>query len=1442
MRSPQARFFSVLVLSVLVFTLLLLPSVHAVEVEVVNQPGFAQITVIYTDAVQMRSAQLEFPNDRGLPTSVGLCRLGDTAGFSKEIVYRSCTNGQPQSLEAGTYLLKLEATDDKGRDLRDYPAFRILGIEIIRESPRCLATAKNEMTIAFSTIREEDNGTITAVPTYCSYRKGTDAPFFREEAKESAHTIKLNVPSQGFPLRVECAETKSGTSLIGQKATASWDLLFDPTPPTITDTRFIPTKLTDRDDPSAALHFSTSDPVACRIRQAPTSAAPDPVWRPASLGSIACGEYGGVEAPYQLLLPVTDEFDPTILEERTYTYELNCTNLAGLSIKKTLAYTSNLGQDLVIRKITPDDALKTAGTAELIVKPLLVDTSLAPIGACYLNPPNVACGALTNPLADTIDPTQPPVPGEHLNAFSATVNLIQGKNLLRVRCCIETPEGTIDESANFTVTVDSIPPGPVAIKTTTGVCDGQINATFIAKDKDIANYTYVVTYGGEEIALDTIPATATHVSVRIPIIDERELVWSVYATDIAGNDGPENSTEPARLHAGEEEECTGVPFIILESPKPLGYATKSPYTFSVRARRPAVCKYGSTPENLVIFPQKDGLVFSAPDLTAPTKTFYVQCDEDGRIHRKRFDIGYLTASPSIGISGKSTLHDRLNAQTVLTVTTDQSTACTIAGRGNPEGSPFDNEQGDPSSLASYGTTHIKTLDFSDITTNTLQEFMYTITCQNLAGKKSTAKKTITVHFGASMTFTVISPGSYVGTPDVELAIEPDRAASCTWRNSTAPVSDASPFTVSEGIHRTAFTDLEDGQHEYAVFCRSDDGTREAGGTVSFTVDTTTPSMTLSGPSAVCIGTPAQFRIEASTLDPEPIIGYDVQPLKASFNGTLPVIVIPTDDMVEGSGSVTATLYTRGGTKSAPVTAAFDVVPAGDPRCDVLAQCTNGEQDDGEEGQDCGGVCPNACTLCPPASACGIDQTCDGEVCVCSAGTFSCGQSCVDPKTDEENCGACGNTCGAGQSCTNGGCCAQGQAMCGGACTDLSSSDEHCGVCGRACSATTRCVDSQCAGCTSDADCNTGESCVASICALTHCENGVRDQTLGEVGVDCGGACPACDSCVTDDDCDVGEACIGNLCKPQTSGCTSSLDCGQGEECDASGACVPVRGCTSDAQCEEEGFVCALGDCVPDNACDPPCADDETCSYGSCIARPDPECTTNDDCPGDQTCRSGQCIGKSQPPSPGEDESHLLAILLIAIGVAIMGGAGYYLYSHDQEKRKAAQAQRTLAAQAMPTTRAHMAARQIPAASGAMTPALAQAYASNPDRQAQLAQEHERREAERAKRGSLFQAFGETPGAPSGASSASPAAPSQAKDAGIVSSESASKTARSAPSATQTRDANDESDEFVDLAAIGKRKTDGKSATTRPAPTPSQERPDEKGKKKDPSAFDELDRL
>ena len=244
-------------------------------------------------------------------------------------------------------------------------------------------------------------------------------------------------------------------------------------------------------------------------------------------------------------------------------------------------------------------------------------------------------------------------------------------------------------------------------------------------------------------------------------------------------------------------------------------------------------------------------------------------------------------------------------------------------------------------------------------------------------------------------------------------------------------------------------------------------------------------------------------------------------------------------------------------------------------------------------------------------------------------------------------------------------------------------------------------------CLSDAECSEGQTCSFGVCAppgstepitptpVDACTNSLQDA--GEEEIDCGGSCPACIACDDATPCADGKTCNeDHKCVPTEATCFDGAQNGLETGVDCGGPCA--------AQCEPAQNQCPDGNCSTESTCSDGVKDSDE---------------TGIDC-GGQSC------------TPCQAKSHLLAILLLAFGAAIMGGSGYYLYQQNEEK--------ALAAAAAARQRASMPSRSAPMQP--MNPLLEQKYTEErAAREAALKAEYAKRQAEKeAQRKALMGSF------------------------------------------------------------------------------------------------------
>jgi hypothetical protein len=190
------------------------------------------------------------------------------------------------------------------------------------------------------------------------------------------------------------------------------------------------------------------------------------------------------------------------------------------------------------------------------------------------------------------------------------------------------------------------------------------------------------------------------------------------------------------------------------------------------------------------------------------------------------------------------------------------------------------------------------------------------------------------------------------------------------------------------------------------------------------------------------------------------------------------------------------------------------LPACSPSADAGPSCENATKDDGEDGVDCGGVCPKKCT----AAGCAANEECGSGKCESATCSAPAGKTC--------GVGAPVPTCADGEKCELDKDCASG--FCDGATCATPAAGSHSdgqknggetGVdCGGNVKTTQPCPDGQ--GCLESADCV--GTCTAGLCGpISHTDG---KKNLDETDVDCGGTAPKCadgKGCAADADCTTG---------------------------------------------------------------------------------------------------------------------------------------------------------------------------------------------------------------------------------------------------------------------------------------------------------------------------------
>ncbi|QSQ25662.1 hypothetical protein JY651_12330 [Pyxidicoccus parkwayensis] len=236
-------------------------------------------------------------------------------------------------------------------------------------------------------------------------------------------------------------------------------------------------------------------------------------------------------------------------------------------------------------------------------------------------------------------------------------------------------------------------------------------------------------------------------------------------------------------------------------------------------------------------------------------------------------------------------------------------------------------------------------------------------------------------------------------------------------------------------------------------------------------------------------------------------------------------------------------------------------------------CTDGQVTCGDRCIDTRTDAQN-CGAC--GTVCGPSEVCEAGRCECSGALERCGNLCIDTQENDRNCGGCGTVCGPGQFCRDGRCqCPSNQESCGNRCVDTRKDLQNCGACNHQCVTGQVCSNGRCACTGAQALC--GDRCV---------DAKTDEQNCGSCGTRCGptqqcagGRCQ-CNAGLTL----CGSACINTQTDSRNCG-RCGVTCGSGKAC-KSGACV-----TSIApSCGLGQVMCpCTGTCITSAMCSKLCA-------------------------------------------------------------------------------------------------------------------------------------------------------------------------------------------------------------------------------------------------------------
>src|SRR5262249_13638967 len=198
-------------------------------------------------------------------------------------------------------------------------------------------------------------------------------------------------------------------------------------------------------------------------------------------------------------------------------------------------------------------------------------------------------------------------------------------------------------------------------------------------------------------------------------------------------------------------------------------------------------------------------------------------------------------------------------------------------------------------------------------------------------------------------------------------------------------------------------------------------------------------------------------------------------------------------------------------------------------------------------------------------------------------------------------------------------------------------------------------------CTTNADCDDGNSCTMAVCDTTtgHCNF---------TALAAGSACDDGNSCTTDV-CTAAGVCQGTAL-PAGTACDDKNSCTTGDVCNATGTCVGTQAaqgapcndgnaCTGPDTCNAAG-VCVGAPSVAGTVCDDgnACTTNDACNgNGACIGTIAPTgtaCTSTQPCT-TGFCSAASCLGTAQPPGTACDDGNACTTNDVCAAGAVCAG-------------------------------------------------------------------------------------------------------------------------------------------------------------------------------------------
>ncbi len=908
--------------------------------------------------------------------------------------------------------------------------------------------------------------------------------------------------------------------------------------------------------------------------------------------------------------------------------------------------------------------------------------------------------------------------------------------------------GAKNRTRTYVVTIDSIAPPAPTLNASPAVCFNKIRASFNVSSEPIDYYNYSVRDSTGELFKGFTPGGPRQF-VELDLGSTAVTNPATWSVYATDDAGNDGSSSTQSVELRPGEDGEcGLPPFIQLVQPPLGCGLSSPYPAELLSTRDANCRYST--DTGAEWEERE--ILSTTDNRKHTDTFSF-FDADVEIMCRETNLREHFKTFYFCVDDTS---PKMGVTAVPeTVVSRANAIVTLTVTTDDRtyctygGNKFDSSD-NPDSQDSYKTEHTTLLDFRSDTNDNPHDVDYEIVCRNLANLANATDFSILINFGMPFDIEMISPEPATSDTAITFSIKPNKpVTSCEFSDIGATGPYKSFGSETAGVFSEILGNLGEGTHEYWVSCLA--ASDQAIKKFSFIVDRSVPELTgLNGVSVACVGTDVKYTYNVSGSLGSPVV-------QIQLDGTAGVTFEANTSapFIEiPTTGLTPGLYTATFT---PISAAG---VAGTPKVkslsvkDILDPACTAAPDHCTNGiLDAGENATDCGGTCPPCVSCVSDLQCTPKVCV--------GGVCVPIVVPA----ACGNgAVDVGESC-------DGTNLAGLSCTDLGFTGGTLGCKSGCLLDTSGCIGPTNGTC-GDAIVNVNESCDGSqVLGLT-----CADFSFTGGSLKCDSNCDidtnfctlaSKTTCLDASECpNLDDECIGGYCMPRPDGCMFNIDCDKGYECSSAGKCVPIGG----------------------------------------VIPPIDLCTEDEDCLLDEECVSGECVPVSEK---GVD---WLALILIILGILVMGGAGYWLWTLNEQK-KAEEATKA-------STQATAPQRGIPQQKP-MSPEERKKLAEEQKARAEAAEKaRKQREAEKEnERKELFNKFGETK--PAEKQDVKPQIPQ-----GTVKSEV--KKPESTPKPKSE-------DGYVDLAKIGKKQEPQKKPQPKPQPK-SQKKQDEE------DVFDELEKL